>query len=284
MTYIIAEIGINHDGDLDKACMLMMAAADAGVDAVKFQKRNPEKAVPMYMWDVQKETPWGETMDYIDYKRRMEFGWNEYLKINSLANELKIDWSASAWDTDSVNFMARFKTRIPWIKIPSAKITDMDLLKAVREHFPTKEVIMSTGMSTREEIIKAIQVLGKPITVMHCNSQYPAPVEDLNLTAILELKDILESLYGDSSGWRVGYSGHEVGLATTVAAVALGAEVVERHITLDRSSVGTDHASSVEPVGFRGLVKDIHNVGRALGHGELGPSDGELDIRRKLRG
>lgn len=278
MTYIIAEIGLNHNGDLDIAKRLIEEAAKAGADAVKFQKRVPELAVPKDQWDVMRDTPWGE-ITYLDYKRLMEFSRKAYEEIDQHCREHGIRWSASVWDTESVNFMKQFK--VPWIKIPSAKITDDVLIRKVRKEFPDKKILMSTGMSDQDEIVEAIESIGEPLVVMHCNSQYPCPVEDINLTGIYTL-DYLG--FESEVDFEIGYSGHETGLATTVAAVAMGAEYIERHITLDRAMWGTDQAASVEPQGFQRLVRDIRSVERAMGTGILGVSEGELEPRRKLRG
>jgi N-acetylneuraminate synthase len=282
MTYIIAEIGINHNGSMDNVYKLMGAAADAGADAVKFQKRDPDIAVP------EKEkgrwltgTPWGE-IRYIDYKHAVELWFNDYNQIDTWAANLGLDWSVSVWDLDSLHFIVE-QFPIPWIKIPSAKITDQQLLqscKVARGNGGFDKIIISTGMSELHEIETAIDIC-KPDVVMHCNSQYPARVEELNLLAMQTLHDLQFELGVD---YEVGYSGHETGLATTIAAVALGASYVERHITLDRSMWGTDQAASVEPVGFARLVRDIRSVEEAMGDGVIQVYEGEKPIRRKLRG
>jgi N-acetylneuraminate synthase len=274
-TYIIAEIGLNHNGDLDIAHKLMIEAAKAGVNAVKFQKRTPELAVPKHQWDVPRNTPWGP-MSYIDYKKRIEFDRKAYIQIDLWAKSLNIDWSASVWDKDSLRFLQNFD--VPWIKIPSAKITDLKLLSAAKD--TGKPVIISTGMSEIWEIEQAIAI-AHPSVVMHCNSQYPAPVDQLNLLAMETLAFMRGELGVD---YDIGYSGHETGLATTVAAVALGATYIERHITLDRSMWGTDQSASVEPTGFRRLVRDIRSVESAMGDGIIKVEAGEKPIREKLRG
>jgi len=283
-TYIIAEIGINHNGSMEIVHDLMEAAADAGCDAVKFQKRDPEFAVPEDQKNVMKDTPWGR-MRYIDYKQAIELWFNDYNQIDQWADELGLEWGVSVWDLESVEFMKQFEDA--WIKIPSAKITDIPLLEAVCTAFHERTIMMSTGMSEMWEIEEAIRLLF-PEVIFHCNSQYPCPVEDINLLAMDTLSAIAYECLDDGGehepDFAIGYSGHETGLATTVAAVAMGATYIERHITLDRSNWGTDQSASVEPVGFRKLVKDIRAVEQALGDGMIGVSAGEKPIRRKLRG
>ena len=240
-TYIIAEIGINHNGSLEVAKNLIDAAASSGCDAVKFQKRNPDVCVPQHQKSKLRETPWG-TMTYLDYKHKVEFGKEEYDEIDRYCKERNIEWSASPWDIDSLNFLMEYD--IPWIKIPSAMITNEALMKASVN--TGKKIIFSTGMSTYDEIDQAIEWLSDSKYVMlHCNSTYPAPLEDLNLQCIQTLKDRYKC--------EVGYSGHEFRLGTSVAAIYLGATYIERHITLDRTMWGSDHMSSVEP---QGLIKN----------------------------
>ena len=259
-TYIIAEIGINHQGDLNIAKRLIDIAAASGCDAVKFQKRNPDICVP----EEQKSKPrsWqGENMTYHEYKHKIEFGKKEYDEIDRYCKQQGIAWSASPWDLDSLEFLSQYD--IPFIKIPSAMITNEDLMFAAKR--TGKKVIISTGMSTFAEIERAITILKLPgdtaetlrpwdfdeikegktacdFAVLHCNSTYPAPINELNLSAIKTLKDRF---------WcEVGYSGHEMTLGTTVSAVLLGATIIERHITLDRNMEGSDHSGSVTPTGY----------------------------------
>ena len=274
MVEIIAEIGINHNGYVPTAFSLIDAAIDAGCNYVKFQKRTPEFAVPKNQWGKLKDTPWGE-MTYIEYKRKMEFRESDYHTIHLYCKAGGIKWFASVWDTPSVDFMDTFRVDrgMPYLKIPSACLTNDSLLKRVKE--TDKEIILSTGMSTIEEIDHAVGILGNPI-LMHCTSTYPTKPEELNLLMIPELKK--------RYGLKVGYSGHEVGLSTTVNAVALGAELVERHITLDRSMWGTDQSASVEPQGLKRLVRDIRKLEVALGDGIKKVYDSELPIKEKLRG
>jgi N-acetylneuraminate synthase len=282
-TYVIAEIGINHNGDLNAAKRLMDIASVAGCDSVKFQKRNPDVCVPEIEKNKIKKTPWGE-MTYLEYKYTVEFGKEEYDEIDRYSKERNIEWSASAWDLDSLEFLLQYD--IPYIKIPSAMLINDELLIAARD--TGKKVILSTGMSTREEIDHAVVLLKSKIVVepyyeiagnivlLHCNSTYPAPIEELNLSAIKTLKE----RYNCS----VGYSGHEFRLGTSVAAIYLGATVIERHITLDRSMWGTDQLSSVEPQGLFKLMSGIRELEQARGDGEIKVTKSEEKVRKHLRG
>ena len=282
-TYFIAEIGINHNGDMDIAKRLIDIASAAGCDSVKFQKRNPDVCVPEDEKSKIRETPWGK-MTYLDYKYKVEFGKEEYDEIDVYCKERKIDWSASPWDLDSLEFLMQYD--IPYIKIPSAMLTNDELLIAVRD--TDKKVILSTGMSTREEIDHAVVLLKSKIVVepyyekagnfvlLHCNSTYPAPIDELNLSAIKTLKERYNC--------EVGYSGHEFRLSTSVAATYLGASVIERHITLDRSMWGSDQLSSVEPQGLFKLMSGIRELELARGDGELKVTESEKKVRKHLRG
>ena len=271
-THIIAEIGINHNGSLDICKKLIDVAALAGCDSVKFQKRNPDVCVPEHQKSVMRETPWG-TMTYLDYKYRVEFEKPEYDEIDKHCKEKGIEWSASPWDLDSLEFLAQYD--IPYIKIPSAHLTNIPLLEA--SVATGKRVIASTGMSTLEEIDKAVEVLKKgDFALLHCNSTYPAPLEELNLNCIKTLKERYNC--------EVGYSGHEFRLGTTVASIYLGATILERHITLDRTMWGSDHLSSVEPQGLIKLVKGVRELETSLGDGVIGVTEGEKKVRKKLRG
>lgn len=279
-TYIIAEIGINHNGSLEIAKQLIDVAKAAGCNAVKFQKRNPDISVPNRQKSILKDTPWGQ-MTYLEYKHKIEFGKKEYDEIDKYCKEREIDWSASAWDLESLEFLKSYK--IPFIKIPSAKLTDDELIKMSVSNFDW--VIMSTGMSNIEEINHAVNRarLAKgsegrqKLSLLHCNSSYPAPLEELNLSSISTLKQI----YKD---FEIGYSGHEFRLGTTVAAIYLGATIIERHITLDRTMWGTDQLSSVEPQGLIKLVKGIRELEQAYGDGIIKVSKSEIPFREKLRG
>ncbi|MER7338197.1 N-acetylneuraminate synthase family protein [Streptomyces sp. NPDC000075] len=271
-TYVIGEIGINHNGELDNAIALIDAAADAGCDAVKFQKRTPEICTPRDQWDIERDTPWGR-MTYIDYRHRVEFGEDEYRAIDEHCAERGIDWFASPWDTEAVTFLEKFG--VPAHKVASASLTDDELLLALRA--TGKTVILSTGMSTPQQIRHAVEVLGSEnIVLLHATSTYPAKAEELNLRVI----NSLEAAYPNVP---VGYSGHETGLQTTVAAVAMGACAVERHITLDRAMWGSDQAASVEPGGLARLVRDIRTIETALGDGVKKVYESELGPMKKLR-
>ena len=275
--YLIAEIGINHNGDLQVAKKLIDASFACSWDCVKFQKRNPDKAVPEAEKNKPKETPWG-TMTYLEYKKRMEFDKKHYDEIKKYAKMKPLDWTVSVWDEDSIDFMMEnYKDDIPFIKIPSALLTnDKLLIKAAKTDIP---IILSTGMSTLKEIDHAVEILRKyasQFALLHCNSSYPANLSELNLKMIPELKKRYKC--------TVGYSGHEWGLDPTTVAVALGAQVVERHITLDHGMWGTDQSSSIEPQGMDKLYKQVHSVRHILGDGKKKVYASELPIRKKLRG
>ncbi|MGB2960551.1 MAG: N-acetylneuraminate synthase family protein [Bacteroidota bacterium] len=270
--FVIAEIGINHNGSLDLAKKLTDGAALAGADAVKFQKRTPEACVPKDQWQIERETPWGR-MTYIDYRHRVELGEEEYKEIDRHCRERGVLWFASCWDEESVDFMERFDP--PCYKAASASLTDTALLK--KKKATGRPLIISTGMSTMEEIEEAVRSLGQEeLLIAHSTSTYPCPPHELNLRMI-------KTLQGKYPACPIGYSGHEVGLAPTWAAVALGATFVERHITLDRSMWGSDQAASVEIGGFMRLVSNIRDVERALGDGVKRVYDAELAQRQKLR-
>ncbi|WP_136708569.1 N-acetylneuraminate synthase family protein [Agromyces sp. H66] len=270
--YVIGEIGLNHNGDVEIAKRLIDVAAESGAQAVKFQKRTPEIATPEHMRDVPRETPWG-TMSYLDYRRRVEFGEREYLEIASYSLRAGIDWFASPWDVPSVEFLEGLG--VVAHKVASASLTDLELLGALAE--TGKPVICSTGMSTIEEIDRAVETLGtERLVLMHATSSYPMPAEEANLRMI-------DTLRGRYPGVPVGYSGHEHGLQISLAAVALGAVAVERHITLDRAMWGSDQAASLEPQGFAHLVRDIRIIGDAMGDGVKRVFPGEEAPRAKLR-
>lgn len=273
-TYIIAEIGINHNGDLNIAKRLIDIAALSGCDAVKFQKRNPAVCVPEHQKNIMRETPWG-TMTYLDYKYRVEFKKAEYDEIDCYCAEKGIKWSASPWDIDSLQFLQQYD--LPFIKLPSAMLTNNELVEACAKS--GKKLILSTGMSTEEEIDTAVALIRKHtenFAILHCNSTYPAPIAELNLSTIATLKNKYKC--------EVGYSGHEFRIGTTVAAVYLGATILERHITLDRTMWGTDHLSSVEPQGLIKLVKGVRELEEAYGDGIIQVTESEKPIRTKLRG
>lgn len=274
--YIIAEIGINHNGSLEIAKKLIDEAVAAKVDAVKFQKRTPEICVPKDQWEVMRDTPWGR-MTYIDYKRKTEFGIAEYATIDQYCKKAGIDWFVSTWDVPSVDFMEQFDTVI--YKLASASLTDLALIERILE--TGRPLMLSTGMSTMKEIENALAFINAfspdyPLFVAHSTSAYPCKPEELNLKMI-------QTLENKFPGIPIGYSGHETGLATTVAAVAMGATFVERHFTLDRAMWGSDHAASVEPQGFQRLVRDIRDAETAAGDGIKRVYESELAPMKRLR-
>jgi N-acetylneuraminate synthase len=274
--YIIAEIGINHNGSVEIAKQLIDEAVTAKVDAVKFQKRTPELAVPLDQWEVQRDTPWGR-MSYIDYKRKTEFGGLEYSIIDQYCLQNTMDWFASPWDLESVKFLEQFDPIM--FKLASASLTDFELIGAIIQ--TGKPFMISTGMSTMNEIQETVRFIREfdpnyPLMIAHSTSAYPCKPTELNLQMIKTLKN----MFPDTP---IGYSGHEVGLATTVAAVALGATFVERHFTLDRSMWGSDHSASVEPQGFQRLVRDIRDVEIASGDGVKQVYEAEIAQMKKLR-
>lgn len=270
---IIGEIGINHNASVDTALKLIARAHDAGCDYVKFQKREPRLSVPRHMWDVPKETPWG-LMTYLQYKEWMEFGQKSFSEIDAFCKAIGTPWFLSAWDIPSAEFAMTWNP--PIIKIPSAKVTDTALMQWVAAHHGNARVMLSTGMCTWEDVDRAMLIMANenPI-VMACTSTYPCPPEELNLRTIQTYKQRYP-------GYEIGWSGHEVGLVPSAVAVGLGATWVERHITLDRASWGTDQSSSVEDV--ERLVHYIRLAEASLGDGEKRIMPGEIDPMKKLRG
>jgi len=270
-TYIVAEIGINHNGSLEIAKSLIDMAVKTGVDAVKFQKRTPELCVPPDQQKHMRETPWGY-ITYLEYRYKVEFGLNEYREIDRYCKLKNMPWFASVWDEPSVDFLQQFNPIC--YKIPSASLTDKNLLLHARE--TGMPVILSTGMSTMQQIKAAVKVLGEEnLLITHATSTYPCDPEELNLKMIRTL--------ADTFACPIGYSGHEVGLIPTVVAVSMGACLVERHITLDRAMWGSDQAASVEPGGMERLVKYIRVTEQALGDGVKRVYDSEVPTLRKLR-
>ena len=270
--FIIGEIGINHNGSLETAKRLIDGAVFAGCDAVKFQKRTPELCVPYDQWTIERDTPWGR-MTYIDYKHRIEFGRAEFAEINRYCRERGILWFASCWDEPSVDFIEQFNP--PLYKAASASLTDLPLLRKMQA--TGKPLMLSSGMSQMVEIETAVTHLNPHnLLLAHSTSAYPCPVEQLNLRMILTLKERYPDI-------PIGYSGHEVGLAPTWAAVALGATFVERHITLDRAMWGSDQAASVEVMGLHHLVRDIRDIEKALGDGIKRVYPAEEKMMEKLR-
>jgi N-acetylneuraminate synthase len=270
-TYIVAEIGINHNGSLDIAKRLIDVAANAKCDAVKFQKRTPELSVPPHQRDQVRHTPWG-TMTYLDYRLRMEFDVAQYNELIEHCRGRSIDWFASCWDESAVDFIEWFEPI--GYKIASAVLTDASLLRRFRE--TGRPLILSTGMSTMPQIEAAVDILGTPnLLITHATSTYPCPFGELNLRMIETIRSRFDC--------PVGYSGHEVGLPTTLAAVCLGASLVERHITLDRAMWGTDQAASVEPRGLERLVQYIRDIEAAMGDGVKTVYESEYAVMQKLR-
>jgi N-acetylneuraminate synthase len=270
-TFVVAEIGINHNGDLDLAKTLISAAAHAGADAVKFQKRTPDLAVPPDQRDLPRETPWG-VITYGEYRERLELGREDYAEIDAFCRRSGVMWFASCWDEESVDFIDQFDP--PCYKIASACLTDDSLVAHTLAK--GRPIVLSTGMSSLDQIDQAVNVLGREeLILMHTTSTYPSSPEELNLRVIPRLAERYEV--------PVGYSGHEVGLAPTLAAVVLGACAVERHLTLDRAMWGSDQAASVEPQGFSRLVRDIRVYEAARGDGEKRVYDSERPVMERLR-
>ncbi len=270
--YIVAEIGINHNGDLEIAKQMIDAAVHAGADAVKFQKRTPEVCTPPEQQKQMRDTPWGY-ITYLEYRCKVEFDQTQYREIDRYCKQKGITWLTSVWDEPSVDFMQAFDT--PAYKVPSASLTDHKLLRCVRE--TGKPVILSTGMSTLAQIHRAVEVAGEDnLAIMHCTSTYPCEPEELNLKMV-------ETLRMEFPNTPIGYSGHEVGLVPSAVAVALGACLVERHLTLDRAMWGSDQAASVEPGGFERLVKYIRVTEDALGDGVKKVYDSEKASMARLR-
>lgn len=270
--YVIGEIGLNHNGDVELAKRLIDVAADAGAQAVKFQKRTPEISTPEHMRDVPRETPWG-TMTYLEYRHRVEFDRDQYIEIGDHATMRGLDWFASPWDVPSVAFLEDL--HVVAHKVASASVTDLELLRALAD--TGKPVLLSTGMSTLDQIDAAVDVLGTDRLVMlHATSTYPMPAAEANLR-------VIDTLRAQFPGVPIGYSGHEPGLQISLAAATLGAVAIERHITLDRTMWGSDHAASLEPQGFSHLVRDIRIIEEALGDGRKRIFPGELAPQAKLR-
>jgi len=270
---VIAEGGINHNGDVDAACELVEMASRSGAHIVKFQKRDPEICVPLDVRDRPRSTPWGD-MTYFDYKKRIELDLEAYHVIDERARQCEIDWFVSSWDVPSQVAMRTFQS--PVNKVASAMLTHGELLETIASE--GKPTFVSTGMSTLEEIDRAVDIFTSrecPFVLMHAVSTYPAGDQDLNLRMIQTLRD--------RYGVAVGYSGHETSVSPSVVAVALGAVVVERHVTLDRASWGTDQAASLEESGLRSLVTILGRVPAMRGDGVKRVTEGELAVARNLR-
>jgi len=270
--YVVAEIGINHNGDLSIAKQMIDAAVHAGVEAVKFQKRTPEISTPPEQQKQMRETPWGY-ITYLDYRHKVEFNEDQYCEIDRYCQSKGMAWMVSVWDEPSVDFMEKFDT--PAYKIPSASLTDFGLIRKARA--TGKPIILSSGMSTMEQIKMGVAIAGgKELVLMHCTSTYPCEPEELNLKMI-------ETLRHEFPDVPIGYSGHEVGLVPSAIAVALGACLVERHLTLDRAMWGSDQAASVEPGGFERLVKYLRVTEASLGDGVKKVYESEKASMMRLR-
>lgn len=271
---MIAEIGINHNGDMQIAKRLIDAAFACQWNCVKFQKRIPEISIPEAQKNIMRETPWGK-LTYLDYKKKLEFGQEEYDYIDKYCKEKSIDWTASVWDLPSLEFILKYN--VPFIKIPSAKITEKDLLEAAaKSNVP---IVLSTGMSTIEEIDHAVYILRKnsaDFLLLHCNSAYPSSKEDLNVRCM----ETLSKRYN----CPVGYSGHEYDLDPSVYSAVLGAKVIERHITINHDLWGTDQKASLEVTAMDLLRKRVSDVNIILGSGEKIITEKERPVREKLRG
>ncbi len=269
--YIIAEIGLNHNGDLETAKKLIDVACNAGVDAVKFQKRTPDLVVPMDQRGIERDTPWG-IMTYMDYRYKVEFEYNDYKEIDDYCRKKNMHWFASPWDVKSVDFLEQFNPVC--YKIPSACATDMELISYIVSK--SKPIILSTGMCTSKQIDNAIKALkGSDFSILHCTSTYPSNPDEINLSMIKTLNKLYDC--------PIGYSGHEAGLQISYAAVAMGARIIERHITLDRTMWGSDQAASLEPWGLSKLVRDTRIIERSIGDGIKKVYDSEVPIMKKLR-
>ena len=275
--YLIAEIGINHNSDIQIAKKLIDATFACGWDCAKFQKRTPELRVPDHQKNVIRKTPWGE-MTYLDYKLKIEFEKEEYDLIDLYCKQKPLDWTASVWDLKSLDFICEYD--VPFLKIPSALITEKELVEEVaRTKIP---IIISTGMSTEDEVDNAVNVITKhnnDLVVMHCNSSYPSKIDELNLNSIPRMINKYSK-----DGIVIGYSGHEYGLDSTTIAASLGAMVIERHVTIDHGMWGTDQSSSIEITGMDKLYKQVRNVKSMMGDGVKKIYDSEKEIRKKLRG
>jgi len=270
--FFIAEIGINHNGNLRLAKQMIDVASMNGTDAVKFQKRTPEICVPKHQRNQPKETPWGD-MTYFEYKKKIEFEKPEYDEIDRYCREKGIIWSASPWDIPSIEFLEQYD--LPFYKVPSAKLTDKAFLLRLKK--TNKPIFLSTGMSTEKEIKKAVSLLkGSELVILHCNSGYPAKDENLNLGYIKKLKEMFPM-------HTIGYSGHERRISATLIAAMMGAKVIERHITLDRTMWGTDQVASLDPPGIKVLTRDLSKIQVWIGDSVKKVTEDEKKIKKKLR-
>ncbi len=287
MPYLIAEIGINHNGHLENVFKLIDQAVEAGWNMVKFQKRDPDICVP----ESQKNNikTWeGQQMTYLEYKKKIEFGLEEYKQINQYCKKKGIEWTVSVWDIPSAQFMMNnFKNDIPFIKIPSACITNIKLLNYFNINHPDMPLLISDGMSDIFELRTAIVTIKNLYGVLHCNSSYPANTKELDISFIGELKKSLDSEYDQGFFDRypiVGYSGHDTTLLSCSLATACGARVIEKHITLDQTMEGTDHSCSLQLYGMKALKEALQNTIDILGYPSLKCYPSEIEIKKKLRG
>ena len=274
--YYIAEIGINHNGSLSLACDMIRQAKWAGADCVKFQKRNPDVCVP----EDQKNKPrtfLGKEMTYLEYKKEIEFNENDYDTINHFCKSIGIEWTASVWDADSVRFMVKYANDIPFIKIPSACITDLELLDVINEELPDVPVIFSTGMSTQDQVDEALARLDNVAGIMICNSSYPCRYDQLDLNVLKTYKLAFSPLLS------IGYSGHEEGYLPSLTAIAMDADIIERHFTLDKNMEGTDQKASLDVNEFAALVQHGNMIKEMQGGYSLHIYPEEEAVMAKLR-
>jgi N-acetylneuraminate synthase len=275
--FVIAEIGINHNGDKEVAHKLIDAAADAGCDAVKFQKRTPRLSLKPEQWEQVRDTPWGVRMTYIEYREKIEFGGDTYAELMQHAHRRDMAFGASAWDENACDTLS--SVGIDFFKVASAKLTNIPLVTRMAKM--NKPLIISTGMSEMHEVQRAVSEAKRNSTcremgILACTAAYPAKIEDLNLRRI-------ETLRREFPSFTIGWSGHEIGIWTSLMAVVYGARIVERHLTLDRAMKGSDHAASLEPKGMALLVREIRNWPKALGHGAIRTLDCEQADKARLR-
>lgn len=283
-TKFIAEIGINHSGNLDVAKKLIDLASISGAWAVKFQKRNPDKCVPKKQKNISKTTPKGD-MKYIEYKYKMEFGLKEYKEIDKYCKQKNILWSVSIWDEDSLNFIIKNFPHVPFIKIPSPKIVNLSLIKKAAKwcHINDKKLIISRGMSNEKEIDEAmiaaysVDLYYDQIILMHCNSTYPTPLHESNINCIKTLKNKYQNSL-------IGFSDHSLSHIPCCLAVSLGVEYLEKHITLDKNMWGSDQRASADPIDLMSLMHYIHETEICLGNGSIIVNESEKEKRKSLRG
>ncbi len=272
--YLIAEIGINHNGSLKIAKKLIDLAKKYNFDCVKFQKRTPDISTPSFQKDINRETPWG-LMSYLQYKKKIEFGRKEYDAIDKYCKKIKIDWTASCWDIPSLKFMSKYKIKLH--KVASAMLTNYEFIEELSKQ--RKKTVVSTGMATMTEIEKVVKIFRKnkcPIILLHCVSQYPCPENKLNLNIIKTYKKKFKNI-------PIGYSGHESNVFPSLMAWFLGAECIERHITLDRSMWGTDQSASLSEPGIEHLTTIINSAPKWFGSGKKTKSKEDFKLEKKFK-